>query len=205
MLSRSLPRSTRPQSLLSSRTIVEFLDAEFGLVDHIAEARRKQYGWGDVLVARAGGRGTAGAAIVGGRSVEDRIEAVVRDLRLPYQVRTRFEGRGGNTAPADIALPDGWSNAVIVCAAKGFDSTGSKLGDAVREIMDMANVRKPTQFVLAVVDGIGWHRRRADLERIYELYRRGEIDGLYSIATLDQFQDDVDRAASLRGIARIAY
>lgn len=134
--------------------------------------------------------------------MEDRIEAIVRDLRLPYETRTRFEGRGGQTAPADIAIPRGYAGAEIVCAAKGFDSTGSKLGDAVREIMDMANVRKPTQFVLAVVDGIGWYRRRADLERIYRLSERQEIDGLYSLAMLDQFRVDVDQAAKLRNIGR---
>ncbi|HEX6701164.1 MAG TPA: hypothetical protein VF101_10580 [Gaiellaceae bacterium] len=128
----------------------------------------------------------------------------MRDLRLPYEVRTRFEGRGGEPAPADVAIPEGGTRAEIVCAAKGFDSTGSKLGEAVREIREMANVRKPTQFVLAVVDGIGWHRRRADLERIYGLFERGEIDGLYSLAMLDQFRRDVDQAARLRRISRLA-
>jgi hypothetical protein len=185
--------------------IVAFLDDEFGLIAEIDVARARQYEWADVLVARSGSRGTAGAAIVGGRSVEDRIEEVVRDLRLPYQVRTRFVGRGGDTAPADMAIPDAFDGAQIVCAAKGFDSTGSKLGDAVTEIVHMANVRLPTQFVLAVVDGIGWHRRRADLERIYRLFESRQIDGLYSLAMLDEFRDDVDHAATLRGIARVAY
>ena len=184
--------------------IVDFLDDEFGLVALVSTERTRNYEWADVLVARAESRGTAGAAVEGGRSVEDKIEAVVRDLRLPYETRTRFEGRGGATAPADIAIPAGRSEAVIVCAAKGFDSTGSKLGDAVREIVEMATVRKPTQYVLAVVDGIGWHRRRADLERIYGLYERGEIDGLYSLAKLGAFRSDVDRAATMRSIQRIA-
>lgn len=183
--------------------IVNFLDEEFGLLAEIELARGRQYDWADVLVARAGSRGTAGAAIEGGRSVEDRIEAIVGELGLPYRARTRFEGRSGQTAPADIAIPGGQANAQIVCAAKGFDSTGSKLTDAVREIVDMANVRKPTQFVLAIVDGIGWHRRQADLERIYGLYERGEIDGLYSLAMLEQFRADVDHAANLRAIPRV--
>jgi hypothetical protein len=192
-----------PEDRQDPAKIVAFLDDEFGLLAEIDLARRRAYEWADVLVARAGSRGTAGAAIVGGRSVEDRIEAVVRDLRLPYEVRTTFDGRGGQSAPADIAIPRGQARAEIVCAAKGFDSTGSKLGEAVREIREMANVRKPTQFVLAVIDGIGWHRRRADLERIYRLFERAEIDGLYSLAMLDQFRRDVDQAARLRGIPRL--
>lgn len=187
-----------------SAKIVAFLDDEFGLIAEIELARARRYEWADVLVARAGSRGTAGAAILGGRSVEDKIEAIVRDnLHLPYAIRTEFEGRGSQTAPADIAIPDGGSHAEIVCAAKGFDSTGSKLTDAVREIVAMANVRTPTQFVLAVVDGIGWHRRRADLERIYGLFERREIDGLYSLAMLDQLEADVDHAANLRSIERL--
>lgn len=185
----------------SPLAIVRFLDAEFGLLGELRSARRRQYEWSDVLVARAGSRGSAGRAIAGGRSVEDAIEAVVRALRLPYQLRTRFTGRNAS-APCDVAIPAGGVAAEIVCAAKGFDSTGSKLTDAVREIEEMAAVRKPSQFVLAVVDGIGWHRRQADLRRIYELRQRDQIDGLYSLAMLDDFRADVDRAATLRGLAR---
>lgn len=91
---------------------------------------------------------------------------------------------------------------MIVCAAKGFDSTGSKLGDAVREIEAMAAVRAPTQFVLAVVDGIGWHRRESDLRRIFELASSGRIDGLYSLAMLDDFRRDVARAARVRAVRK---
>ena len=58
-------------------------------------------------------------------------------------------------------------NAAIAVAAKGFDSTGSKLTDAVREIEEMADVRLPRQFIMAVIDGIGWKSRQSDLRRIY--------------------------------------
>ncbi len=45
--------------------------------------------------------------------------------------------------------------APIAVAAKGFDSTGSKLTDSVREVEAMADVRLPTQFIMVVIDGIG--------------------------------------------------
>jgi hypothetical protein len=80
---------------------------------------------------------------------------------------------------------------VIVVAAKGFDSTGSKLTDAVREIEEMADVRLPRQFVLAVIDGIGWKSRIADLRRIHDLWANKQIDGMYSLANLDDFRDDL--------------
>ena len=84
---------------------------------------------------------------------------------------------------------------MIVGAVKGFDSTGSKLSDAVREMKEMAETRLPRQFVFAFVDGIGWHGRRADLRRIYDLWANREIDGLYSLKTVESFQRDLAEAA----------
>ena len=85
-------------------------------------------------------------------------------------------------------------------AAKGFDSTGSKLTAAYEEIAKMAAVRKPTQFVMAVVDGIGWKSRRADLRRIHDLWTTNDIDGLYTVSALNQFRNDLENAARLRGL-----
>jgi hypothetical protein len=92
----------------------------------------RTYTFGDVLVARAGTRVTAVAASTSGRVLEDRIEAIAVELGLTYETRTRFEGRFGRTAPCDLAIPAGGAAAQIVVAAKAFDSTGSKLTDAVR-------------------------------------------------------------------------
>ncbi|MEI2775082.1 MAG: hypothetical protein V9G19_03735 [Tetrasphaera sp.] len=88
-------------------------------------------------------------------------------------------------------------------AAKGFDSTGSKLSDAVREIEEMADARTGGQVALAVVDGIGWKGRMADLKRIWDLWDTGEIDGLYTLATLAQFRTYLDHFAALRGVVRL--
>lgn len=93
-----------------------------------------------------------------------------------------------------------WRDAQIVVAAKGFDSTGSKLTDAVREIQEMAAVRRPQQYVMAVIDGIGWKSRVADLKRIHQLWVDGDIDGMYTLATLDTFREDLRQAARLRNL-----
>lgn len=183
--------------------LIAGLDDEFGLVAELEAQRKQSYTFGDVLVARAGTRQSAGAAIAGGRGVEDAIERVVTGLGLPCKLRTRFVGREARTAPCDVAVPEGGEGALIVCAAKGFDSTGSKLSDAVREIEEMAEVRRPTQFVFAVVDGIGWKSRQADLRRIYDLLGENRIDGLYTVATLDRFAIDLDRAANRLGLVSI--
>lgn len=180
-----------------SRDLIEWFDSEFNLVTALAIQRSQTYDFGDILVARAGTRATAARAGVSGRRVEDEIEAIAQGLGLPYDTRTRFAGRNGLTAPCDLVVP-GTGDAQIVVAAKGFDSTGSKLTDAVREIQEMAAIRRPNQFVMAVIDGIGWKSRIADLRRIHKLWVDGEIDGMYTLATLDKFRDDLEEAARLR-------
>lgn len=65
----------------------------------------------------------------------------------------------------------------------------------MREIEEMAEVRLPTQFVMAAVDGIGWKSRGADLRRIYDLRNQDRIDGLYTLNTLGEFRADLDHAA----------
>lgn len=180
--------------------IAAMLDAEFGLAASLEAQRFRAYTFADVLVARAGTRVTATSAGTAGRLVEDRIEAIALELGLTYATRTRFTGRNNRTAPCDLAVPAGNELAQIVVAAKSFDSTGSKLTDAVREVEEMADVRKPTQFVMAVIDGIGWLSRANDLRKIHALWERGEIDGMYTLTTLNSFRDDLQQFARLRGL-----
>ena len=158
--------------------LVAMLDHDFDLIRLITVQRHRAYDFGDILVARATTRITATRAGASGRKVEDEIEAIASDLGLSCETRTRFTGRNSRTAPCDLVIPDG-GNAAIAVAAKGFDSTGSKLTDAVREIEEMADVRQPRQFIMAVIDGIGWKSRQADLRRIYRLWESQEINGMY--------------------------
>lgn len=171
------------------------LDDDYEVVRLIDEQRGRTYDFGDVLVARAGTRRTATDAGVTGRRVEDEIEQVAHDLGLSCVTRARFEGRNGLTAPCDLAIPGAGKEALIVVAAKGFDSTGSKLTDAVREVEEMAEKRLPTQFVMAAIDGIGWKSRLNDLRKIYDLRASNQIDGMYTLEGLSEFRLDLDAAA----------
>jgi hypothetical protein len=181
-------------------SIVNMLDEQFDLVRLIGKQRLRGYEFADVLVARAGTRATAAQAGARGRRIEDEIEDVARGLGLPYQTRTRFTGRAGRDAPCDLAIPSGGAGAQIAVAAKGFNSTGSKLSAALQEVKDMAEVRKPTQFVMAIIDGIGWKGRQSDLHQLYDLWTDGTIDGMYTLATLGQFRLDLEGAALRLGI-----
>lgn len=179
--------------------LITFLDDRFDLVAMVNKQINLQYGLADVLIARAGTRVTAARASAAGRSVEDLIEDIAKDLGLPYVTRTRFVGSRGQDGPGDLIIPDG-KNAAIIVAAKGFDSTGSKLSAAYEEIARMAEVRQPAQFIMAVVDGIGWKQRKADLRRIHTLWATKAIDGLYTVLALDQFRADLENAARLRNL-----
>lgn len=180
------------------KELIEYLDESFGLVAQLHAQLHRDYDFGDVLVARAGSRAIAKRATRAGRSLEDEIEEIAKTLGLPYVLRGTFVGANGVEAPFDLAIPGAGAEAEIVVAAKGFDSTGSKLTDAVREIQAMAAARRPNQYVMAVIDGIGWIRRKADLARIHDLWRTSAIEGMYTRATLGEFQNDLLDAARLR-------
>lgn len=180
--------------------VVALLDAQYALINAIKVQRSAVFQFGDILVARAGTRGTASRAGKAGRILEDKIESVAEDLGLRYTTRGRFTGRGGESAPHDLAILNDDDEVVIAVAAKGFDSTGSKLTDALREIEQMANVRRPTQFVFAAVDGIGWKLRQSDLRKIYALWTDHRIDGVYAVQTLPEFRTALEDAARRLGL-----
>ena len=182
-----------------ARGVVVWLDEEFGLLETLEAQRHRTYTFGDVLAVRGTSRQTASRAGVAGKLIEDAVEQIVRDLGLPYEMRGRFVGRNGDTGPADLAVP-GFDDALIAVACKGFDSTGSKLTAAVTEVMDMANVSFAHQYVLAVVDGIGWLSRQGDFRRMHALLEQHRIDGLYALADLDAFRADLHAAAVRHGL-----
>ena len=183
-----------------STDLVAFLDQSYGLTAAVITDRTREWTLAHVLKERLlwsrqrGVRSTAS-----GRSLEDIVEGVLRDIGLQYDMRTVFQGRA-DIAPCDFAIPAGGSQAQIVGAAKGFDSTGSKLSDAVREVERMAQVRRPAQYVYVIVDGVGWHRRRSDLKRLWTLFERGEIDGLYTVSRLSDFKTAIEAAGRRLGL-----
>lgn len=183
-----------------SEELVQLLDDEFGLVDQIEKQRTKQWSFADILAERFASRLRAAGSIKRGRSVEDEVQRIAGELGLDAVMRSRFVGRTSRTAPCDLAIPEGGEGAQIVCGIKGFDSTGSKLTDAAREVEEMADVRKASQYVYVVADGIGWLSRQADLRRIHGLWESGAIDGLYTLSSLNDFKRDLEAAARRLGL-----
>lgn len=182
--------------------VISMLDDQFNLVERIAVDRSRQWSYADILAERYASRLKAGGAIIRGRDLEDAVQSIASELSLPHQMRTRFIGRGNESAPCDLAIPSGGSEAEIVIGIKGFDSTGSKLSDAAREIEAMASVRRPNQYVFVVLDGLGWISRQSDLKKIHSLWVSGSIDGVYTTRTLGALRDALSDAATRRGIER---
>lgn len=181
--------------------VIRTLDDAFSLVDAVDAQMAKDWTFADVLAERRLWSGRrASSSIATGRSIEDAAEEVIKRLGVDYAMRTTFEGLGGRREPCDFAIPAGGAEAAVVGAAKGFDSTGSKLTDAVREVEAVVNARLPGQFVVAIVDGIGWLRRQADLKRIYDLNQDGRIDGLYTLGQIDRFEADLASALRSRNL-----
>lgn len=181
---------------IQADALVTALDADFDLIDLLQEQLGRAWTWSDVLARVMAPKQQAGDSVQQGRDLENAVEDKVGELRLPYVPRTRFTGRASQTAPADFVIPTG-AQALIAVAVKWFDSTGSKLTDARREIEEMVKIKQPRQYIFAVVDGQGWVRRQSDLRRIHTLWVDSEIDGLYPRAALDVFADDL-RHASIR-------
>lgn len=175
--------------------VIDRLDDDHGIVAALQSQSSREWTWADVLARTMVPRQRAGGAIEQGRALENAVEAVIDAAGLASHPRTRFEGTAGQTAPADFAIPGALAEARIAVGVKGYDSTGSKLTDAATEIETMATVRKPTQFIFAIVDGHGWLRRKQDLRRIYALWEHDRIDGVYNQATLDAFSDALTAAA----------
>lgn len=177
-----------------SSEIIDALDDDLGLLAALEGQSARQWTWADVLARVMSGRQQAGGWVQQGRDLEDAVEESVKALGVPYETRTRFIGKAGRTAPADFVIPSG-SDALIAVAVKGFDSTGSKLTAATREIEEMVEIKTPEQYIFAVVDGQGWVRRRGDLRRIHELWSKRLIQGLYPRGQLDVFEKALERAA----------
>lgn len=179
--------------------LVDALEGDFGLIALLEVQAERAWTWADILARIMSPRQQAGAWVQQGRDLEDAVEERVRALGVPYVARTRFAGAAGRTAPADFAIPNG-PDALMAVGVKGFDSTGSKLSDAAREIEEMVAVKTARQFVFAVVDGQGWLRRQSDLRRIHQLWTDRLIDGLFTQSQLAEFEASLQQAAKRLGL-----
>jgi hypothetical protein len=180
-------------------SVIQLLDEQFDLVAEVIGQRERRWTFADVLVERQSSRTNAAGTVSVGRVLENLVEELVKSLGLPYEMRVEFVGRGGRTAPADVAIPAGGTRSEIVIGIKSFGSTGSKQTDAAREFEEMAEVRD-RQFAFGFCDGIGWLRRQSDLRRILALWEQRRLSGVYNLSMMAEFKAALEDAARRTGL-----
>ncbi len=74
--------------------------------------------------------------------------------------------------------------------AKGFEATGSKVTDALGDILKIERARAMHMYFFVVLDGRGWHN---DLRNIVQAQNAGRIDMIYTTSRLDELGREVTR------------
>ncbi|HYW06102.1 MAG TPA: DpnII family type II restriction endonuclease [Longimicrobium sp.] len=164
-----------------------------GLPDTMWEELRRTWTVADVLNERY--RLLRGRAIAGqqrGRQLEDRVRVILERAGVPFEYSVTFVGREGQTAKCDFAIPSR-DRPKIVIEAKGFEATGSKVTDALGDILKIERARTMHMYFFVVLDGTGWHHRPNDLRNIVRAQNAGRIDMIYTTSRLDELEGEVAR------------
>ena len=162
-----------------------------GLPDIITDQLQRRWEIEDVLVERYKmSRGRAVAGQKRGRALENDVDGVLRDVRVPFDSRVSFVGKKGATAKCDFAIPDR-NHPKIVIEAKGFEATGSKLTDLLRDVLEIGEAKEYHMYFFLVTDGRGWHNRRSDLQKLVDYQNEGLIDMIHTRSTLSGLAADV--------------
>lgn len=154
---------------------------------------RREWTVADVISERY--RLLRGRAIAGqqrGRQLEDQVRATLARTGVPFEYSVTFVGREGQTAKCDFAIPSR-DRPKIVIEAKGFEATGSKVTDALGDILKIERARAMHMYFFVVLDGPGWHHRPNDLRNIVQAQNAGRIDMIYTTSRLDELEREVAR------------
>ena len=162
-----------------------------GMPTLIHEQIGREWTIDDVLVDRYKlGRGRAIAGQSRGRGLENEVEAILRAIPVPFEMRVTFVGPDGTTAKCDFAIPTR-EEPLIVIEAKGYEATGSKLTDFLGDVLKIKQAKGYHTYLFVVTDGRGWFNRQSDLKRLVELHVNGTVEMIYTRARLGQLAEDV--------------
>jgi len=180
---RSLARK-KPEEMAAALVAI-------GMPELIREQIWRHWIIDDVLVDRYKlGRGRAIAGQSRGRGLENEVEAILRAIPVPFEMRVTFAGPDGTTAKCDFAIPTR-EEPLIVIEAKGYEATGSKLTDFLGDVLKIKQAKGYHTYLFIVTDGRGWFNRQSDLKRLVELHLNGTVEMIYTRARLSQLAEDV--------------
>lgn len=164
-----------------------------GVANAMTELANRPLLWSDLLIERLkGGRGRAVRGQTRGRSLEDFVEGVVRDVfGDAYEARCSFIGKDRQQqAKADFAIPSR-DDPRIVIESKGYGATGSKQSDVLGDLRAIVDAKRNDTTLLFVTDGLTWRRRMNDLRKIVAMQNTGEITRIYTRAMREQMLEDL--------------
>ena len=164
---------------------------DLGLPPLLHEQITRPWTINDVVVERYKlGRGRAIAGQSRGRGLENEVEAILREIPVPFESRVTFRGATGVTAKCDFAIPMR-DQPKIVIEVKGYEATGSKLTDFLGDVLKIKQAKGYHTYLLVVTDGRGWFNRKSDLKRLVDLHLDGTIEMIYTRSRLSHLKSDV--------------
>lgn len=166
---------------------------DMGVPSAMTEMVNRPVLWSDLLIERLkGGRGRAVRGQTRGRSLEDFVEGVVREVfGDTYEARCSFIGKDRQQqAKADFAIPSR-ADPRIVIESKGYGATGSKQSDVLGDLRAIVDAKRNDTALLFVTDGLTWRRRMSDLRKIVAMQNTGEIARVYTRAMREQMLEDL--------------
>lgn len=167
---------------------------EMGILSRMDVTINTPVGWRDLLTERLkGGRGSAIKGQRRGRRLENFVEQrLIRIFgRGSYDVRCRFTGATGtSTEKTDFAIPSK-DDSVILIEAKAYGATGSKQTDVLGDITRIVHEKRDDTHVLLITDGITWHDRSSDLNKLVTLQNQGKIARIYTQSMAGQLEADL--------------
>jgi hypothetical protein len=163
--------------------------AVMGLLDAIEQHGEREWSLEDVLIERYRAMMAPESWVEGGLPIlADFVAQEFRENDLPYEGDVMFVGRAGNTARCDFAVPSR-SQPKIVIEAKEFDKIGYRFGEYLGEVLTIAEAKY--KYFFLVTDGLGWHTRPSDLQKLVDYQNEGLIDMIYTLSRLSQLAADV--------------
>lgn len=167
---------------------IQQLDS-LGIIETMNAAMAKQYSWQDIIIERLkSGRGSAIKGQARGRSLENFVEGIIREVFNSYDARCNFQGNNAE-AKADFVIPSK-ENPSIVIEVKAYGATGSKQTDSLGDIQKIIKSKRHDTHFLFVTDGITWLDRISDLRKVIEAQNQGYIYRIYTKKmSLDLLQD----------------
>lgn len=170
-----------------------------GLLNKINEVLSAQYTWKDILIERLkAGRGSAIKGQSRGRSTENFVEEIVKNIFGKYDVRCSFIGKDGlSKEKADFAIPNKETPFIII-EVKAYGATGSKQTDVIGDITRIIQEKRSDTFFLLFTDGLTWKQRANDFKKLVKFQNEGSIYRIYTkkmsselIADLEQLKREL--------------